>query len=134
MGLRSLSAMALAVTSLLCGSHALAQQDFAALQAVKNLNLPNRPGEVELYYSACCEERAVEIQKTLEDYLRFYAEKLEIHVQFSVAVLDKQDWNRVQAQFSHRRNLQETVPPGLCQPPSPAISASAFFGPQVPRL
>ena len=95
---RRLFAMALAATSLMFGWHARAQQEFAALQAVKNLNLSSRPGEVELYYSACCEERALEIQNTLEDYLRFYAEKLDIHVRFSVAVLDKNDWNRVEAQ------------------------------------
>lgn len=29
---------------------------------------------------------------------------------------------------------EEAGPPGLCQPPSAAISASACFGPQVPRL
>jgi len=97
MGFRSVCALAVALF-LACGCEAMAQQEFAALEAVKNLRLPNQSGKVDLYYSACCRERAIEVQNTLEDYLRFYEEKLGIRVQFAVAVLDKNDWNRVDAQ------------------------------------
>lgn len=98
MRLRYFLAMALSGVFITTGCDAKAQQEFAALDAVKSLKLPNRPGNVEVYYSTCCRERAIEVQKTLEDYLRFYQEKLGIHVQFAVAVLDKNDWNRVDAQ------------------------------------
>ena len=98
MGLRSFFALALAAIFLSYGCEAKAQQEFAALEAVKNLKLPNRSGEVDLYYSTCCRERAIEVQNILEDYLRFYEQRLGIHVQFAVAVLDKNDWKRVDAQ------------------------------------
>jgi hypothetical protein len=98
MGFRSMCALTLSGILLSCGCETKAQQEFAALEAVKNLRLPNRPGEVDLYYSTCCRERAIEVQNTLEDYLLFYKARLGIHVQFAVAVLDKDDWNRVDAQ------------------------------------
>lgn len=98
MRLRHCFALALAGVFIAHACEAKAQQEFAALEAVKNLKLPSRPGKVELYYSACCKARAIEVQNTLEDYLRFYEEKLGIHVQFAVAVLDKNDWRRVDAQ------------------------------------
>jgi len=98
MGLRSFFALALAAIFLSYGCEVKAQQEFAALEAVKNLKLPNRSGEVDLYYSTCCRERAIEVQNILEDYLRFYEQRLGIHVQFAVAVLDKNDWKRVDAQ------------------------------------
>lgn len=46
----------------------VAQQDFAALEAVKTLNLPTRVGAVPAYFSVCCKERALEVQATLSDY------------------------------------------------------------------
>src|SRR5579859_1390679 len=98
MGLRCFFATALAGVFIANGCEAKAQQEFAALDAVKCLKLPNRPGEVEVYYSTCCRERAIEVQKNLEDYLRFYEKSLGIHVHFAVAVLDKNDWNRVDSQ------------------------------------
>lgn len=98
MGLRSAGALAVAGILLTFGCAAKPQQEFAALEAVKNLKLPNRPGEVQLYYSICCKERAINVQNTVGDFLRFYKEKLGIHVEFAVAVLDENDWNRVNAQ------------------------------------
>ena len=86
MGFRSMCALTLSGILLSCGCETKAQQEFAAFQAVKNLRLPNRPGEVDLYYSTCCRERAIEVQNTLEDYLRFYEKKLGIHVQFALSV------------------------------------------------
>jgi hypothetical protein len=77
---------------------AVAQQDFAALEAVKKLNLPTHPGDVPVYFSVCCKDRALEVQATLSDYLRYYKEQLGIRVDFAVAVLDKDDWSRVEAQ------------------------------------
>jgi hypothetical protein len=76
----------------------VAQQDFAALEAVKKLNLSTQAGDVPVYFSVCCKQRALEVQATLSDYLRFYKEQLGIRVDFAVAVLDKGDWSRVEAQ------------------------------------
>lgn len=98
MRLQSFCPLLLAGIFLAYGCEAKAQQEFAALEAVRNLKLPNRPGDVDLYYSSCCRERAIDVQNLLEDYLRFYQDRLGIHVHFAVAVLDKNDWSRVDAQ------------------------------------
>lgn len=102
MGPRNFLALALACVFIVNSCEAKAQRDFAAFEAVKSLNLRHRPGEVELYYSLCCKQRAIEVQEALEDYLRFYRAKLGIHVEFAVAVLDRNDWKRVEAQNPNR--------------------------------
>ncbi len=73
----------------------VAQQRYADRAALLKLKLSNQPGEIPAYYSACCRNRALEVQAALEDGLRFYKEKLGIHLDLVVAVLDKNDWNRI---------------------------------------
>lgn len=72
-----------------------AQQNFAPLDALHKLNLSNQPGDVPVYYSACCKERAMQVQSTLTDCVHFYKEKLAIEQQLIAAVLDENDWNRI---------------------------------------
>jgi hypothetical protein len=98
MAIRRALWLTLAGTLLALNADAVAQQDFAALEAVKKLNLPIQAGDVPVYFSVCCKKLALEVQATLSDFLRFYKEKLGIHVDFAVAVLDKDDWSRVEAQ------------------------------------
>ena len=76
-------------------SGSVAQQRYSDREALLNLKLSNQPGEIPAYYSACCKNRALEVQAALEDGLHFYNEKLGIHLDFVVAVLDKKDWNRI---------------------------------------
>ncbi len=71
------------------------QQTFAPLDVLRKLGLPNQPGDVPVYYSACCKERTVQVQATLTDCVHFYKEKLGIDQQLIAAVLDENDWNRV---------------------------------------
>ncbi|MGA2727369.1 MAG: hypothetical protein ABSE96_06125 [Terracidiphilus sp.] len=73
----------------------VAQQRYSDREALLKLNLSNQPGEIPAYYSACCRNRALEVQAALEDGLRFYREKLGIHLDLVAAVLDKNDWNRI---------------------------------------
>jgi len=73
----------------------VAQQRYSDREALLKLKLSNQPGEIPAYYSACCRNRALEVQAALEDGLRFYKEKLGIHLDLVVAVLDKNDWNRI---------------------------------------
>jgi hypothetical protein len=98
MAIRWIVRLTLAATCLALNGEAVAQQDFAALEAVKKLNLPTEFGDVPVYFSGCCKQRALEVQATLGDYLRFYKERLGIPIDFAVAVLDKDDWSRVEAQ------------------------------------
>jgi hypothetical protein len=72
-----------------------AQSHSSTLDAVTALKLPKQPGDVPLYYSACCRQRAMEVQSALEDCLHFYKEKLGIQVHLVAAVLDKSDYDRV---------------------------------------
>jgi len=58
----------------------VAQQRYSDREALLKLNLSNQPGEIPAYYSACCRNRALEVQAALEDGLRFYREKLGIHL------------------------------------------------------
>jgi hypothetical protein len=98
MAIRWVIWMALAGTFLALNGEVVAQQDFAALEAVKKLNLSTQAGDVPVYFSVCCKQRALEVQATLSGYLRYYKEQLGIRVDFAVAVLDKGDWSRVEAQ------------------------------------
>jgi hypothetical protein len=72
-----------------------AQSQSSTLDAVRALKLPKHPGDVPLYYSACCRERAMEMQSALEGCVHFYKEALGIQVHLVAAVLDKSDYSRV---------------------------------------
>ncbi len=72
-----------------------AQSQSPTLDAVTALKLPKQPGDVRLYYSACCRQRAMEVQSALEGCLHFYKEKLGVQVHLVAAVLDKSDYDRV---------------------------------------
>lgn len=72
-----------------------AQQNFAALEALRKLRLLNQPGDVPVYCSACCKQRAMQVQSTLTDCVHFYKEKLGIDQELIAAVLDANDWNGV---------------------------------------
>ena len=73
----------------------VAQQRYTDREALLKLKLSNQPGEIPVYYSACCRERALQVQAALEDGLRFYKERLGIQLDLVAAVLDKNDWNRI---------------------------------------
>jgi hypothetical protein len=74
--------------------------EVSPLEAVLRLHLPHRDGVASLYYSACCRERAIEIQKSAQDFLAFYREKLGVGDPLTVAVLDENDWGRVMQQMT----------------------------------
>jgi hypothetical protein len=46
--------MTLAGTFLVLNGEVVAQQDFAALEAVKKMNLSTQAGDVPVYFSVCC--------------------------------------------------------------------------------
>jgi hypothetical protein len=68
----------------------------SVLDSVKALTLASRAGDVPVYYSACCKERAIEVQSAVSGALNFYKDKLRIQVDISAAVLDRKDWKRAE--------------------------------------
>jgi hypothetical protein len=90
------------------------------MEAVLRLHLPHRDGVATLYYSPCCSERAFEIQKSVQDMIAFYREKLGVGSPIAVAVLDENDWDRVRQLMPDHRffpyGLTNYQPPGPVAP------------------
>src|SRR5215475_8918754 len=71
-----------------------AGQAESALERVRALNLPTVDGEVQVIYSPAAKARAESYRFTLETAHRWYETQLGIRVPVTLAVLDKQDWER----------------------------------------
>jgi hypothetical protein len=99
------------------GQESSKKAEVSQMEAVLRLHLPHRDGVATLYYSPCCSERAFEIQKSVQDMIAFYREKLGVGDPIAVAVLDENDWDRVRQQMPNHRFL----PYGMTnfQPPGP---------------
>jgi len=80
---------------LLLITESVAQERFDPLVALQKLSLPSQSGGVPVYYSACCKGRAIEVQSTITDCVKFYKDNLGIDQALIAAVLDENDWNRV---------------------------------------
>src|SRR5579862_3952855 len=93
---RGRAALLLATVGVVLSNGAQAQEKSSVLDSVKALTLESRAGDVPVYYSACCKERAIEVQSALSGALHFYKEKLGIQVDISAAVLDRKDWERAE--------------------------------------
>ena len=65
------------------------------LERVQKLGLPFRPGDVPVYYSSCCESRALEAQDALIGSAHFYERHLGVRVQIALAALTTEDWLRM---------------------------------------
>jgi hypothetical protein len=65
-------------------------------QAVRELNVPSFTRKVTVYHSAGHEKRTRELSELIEEAVRFYQERLQIEPEFSVAVLTRADWERVE--------------------------------------
>lgn len=56
------------------------------------MNLPHAAGRVPAYYSRGFEARALKYQKTLIASQQWHDQQVRKHVDFSLAVLNKADW------------------------------------------
>jgi hypothetical protein len=77
---------------------ALAQvwhDDPETLKRVIALHLPNAPGPVPVYYSPEFKARALRYQKALSACKQWYEQQVNTHADFSLAVLNKADWEKV---------------------------------------
>jgi hypothetical protein len=66
------------------------------LRLVRELGIPSFTNKVPVYHSAGYETRAQDLATLIEDALRVYEDKLKIRPDFSVAVLTRPDWERVE--------------------------------------
>jgi hypothetical protein len=64
------------------------------LEKVITLHLPHSSGPVPVYYSAGFETRALKYQKTLIACQQWYDKQVGKHVDFTLAVLNKADWEK----------------------------------------
>jgi hypothetical protein len=77
--------------------------EVSPVEAVFRLHLAHRDGVASLHYSACCRERAIEIQNSVQDLMAFYRERLGAGGPIAVAVLNKNDWDDVAQQIADHR-------------------------------
>jgi hypothetical protein len=99
---RALIAMAL-LSPRSFGQESAKKADVSPMEAVLRLHLSNREGLASLYYSACCRDRAVELQESVRDFIAFYKDKLGVASPITVAVLDENDWDRIKQQMPDYR-------------------------------
>jgi hypothetical protein len=78
------------------GAHgqATAPKKPTTLEKVIALYLPHSSGPVPVYYSAGFETRALKYQKTLIACQQWYDKQVGKHVDFTLAVLNKADWEK----------------------------------------
>jgi hypothetical protein len=98
------------------GQESSKKAEVSPMEAVLRLHLPYRNGVA----SACCIERAIEIQKSVQGMIAFYREKLGVGDPIGVAVLDENDWDRMREQMRDHRfqpyGLTNYQPPGPVAP------------------
>jgi hypothetical protein len=78
------------------------------------LHLQNAAGEVPVYYSAGFEKCALKYQKTLIACQRWYDKQVGKHVDFTLAVLNKADWEKatlVEYPMPHNAGVYNSLPP-----------------------
>jgi hypothetical protein len=66
------------------------------LQAVRELGFPCLVRGRNVYHSAGYDKRALELCELLDEATAFYHEKLGINADFSLAVLTRRDWERIE--------------------------------------
>jgi hypothetical protein len=65
-----------------------------ALEKIRALHLQHASGSVPVYYSSDFEARALKYQKTLIACQQWYEQQVGKHVDFTLAVLNKADWEK----------------------------------------
>ncbi|HEY6250158.1 MAG TPA: hypothetical protein VI685_09355 [Candidatus Angelobacter sp.] len=87
--------------SLVAAPRVSAQNNLAAekptIEKIRDLRLPSAPGAVPVYYSAGAgiEPRALKYQKAITACQKWYDQQLGKHVDITLAVLNKADWEKV---------------------------------------
>ena len=93
----------------------LAQQKTLLKRVTEATNNHSSTNKITVYYSPQYEKKALEIRTMLEDAVVFYDSKLKVRMNFTLAVLNEQQWNQV-AETMQRRDvftLEMEKPSGL---------------------
>jgi hypothetical protein len=93
------------------------------LEKIQALHLQNAVGPVPVYYSAGFEARALKYQKAIIACQQWYDKQIGKHVDFTLAVLNKADWEKVTAveyPMPHNVGVYQSLPP-------PAVILPALF-------
>jgi hypothetical protein len=86
------------------------------LEKIQALHLRNTAGLVPVYYSAGFEARALKYQKTLIACQQWYDKQVGKHVDFTLAVLNKGDWEKttpVEYPMPHNVGVYRSLPPPM---------------------
>jgi hypothetical protein len=90
------------------------------IEKIRALHLQYVAGQVPVYYSAGFEARALKYQKALVDCQQWYDQQVGNHVDFTLAVLNKADWEKatpVEYPMPHNVGVyQSPPPPGVILP------------------
>jgi hypothetical protein len=84
------------------------------LEKIHALNLRNAGGQVPVYYSDGFEGRALKYQKSLIACQQWYDKQVGKHVDFTLAVLNKADWEKatpVEYPMPHNMGVYQSLPP-----------------------
>lgn len=65
------------------------------LQRVRALNTPSSTNRITVYYAAEHQEKALRLRSLVEEGMRFYADSLGIQAPLHLAVLTRDQWERV---------------------------------------
>jgi hypothetical protein len=76
-------------------ANGLAAEQTNQLETLAKLGLPKLDGQVVAYHSSGAKARAQMLEAAIADMLAFYEKELGIHTQVTLAVLNSNDWTKV---------------------------------------
>jgi hypothetical protein len=116
---RSRSTVAFALLLVLpvaAGSQDNSAEKKPTLEKIQALHLQKAAGPVPVYYSAGFEARALKYQKTIIACQQWYDKQVGKHVDFTLAVLNKADWEKttpVEYPMPHNVGVYRSLPPPM---------------------
>ena len=111
------SILALAVSLVVsCGGSGqnIPKEEKPTVEKIRALGLQHASGPVPVYYSTGFEARALKYQKTLVACQQWYDREVGKHVDFTLAVLSKADWQKttpVAYPMPHNVGVYQSLPP-----------------------
>jgi hypothetical protein len=95
-------------------------QEEPTMERVRDLHLQSAAGQISVYYSAGFDARALKYQKAIIACQRWYDQQVGKHVDVTLAVLNKADWEKaspVEYPMPHNVGVYRSLPPvGLILP------------------